>query len=805
MSAADEREPELPPTPSPPGPNGAAAPGRRASSRSRTAALIVLVWLLGAGILASRVSDQGGLGIDGEHQGLLPARHRDPTGEPWLLLRASDSDADAEEATPDREPGEAARSNLLAGALAIAQAMPDDRVALAPPANAVTAWLDAHGLYLLPIERHEELAERLDEAKIAAAIQGLMARLSSPLFGVSGEEARRDPLGLAPVLERASGRLGHVQTTDANAPVVTGSGDLLAADGRALVVQLRSTRPLDALLEDARKAVVDLPVTVSIVGPEAHRAALRDQISSRWGRLLSTLAAALTLVLALALRRIRPVLCLVAVLASGLLLLEAVAGALTPLSLPFAALLPAFACGGALRLQRISGRGWAGGALIASALAPLWFSPYPEWEAWSLHWLIAATGLIVAARIVMPALLRLVRGDVAWRSPGFMLAPMPALGLVLLAGLTGGGAWASGHLRYAGADTLPASDPEYTAARRQLREQFFDPTQLVEARTPGATPAQALERAAIEAGALAKLVGPEAVRLDSPGSYVIPTPELEARMKSLSSFELPRRMQNLHDALEAQGLRADAFTEFLHGAADIEAVPTAQAALDDALGSWMQRYLLEQPDAPPEERWLVRSVVQLEPKSAAPDVTLADGSHLELVGPTIAARHDKALFRDRVGIYVAIGLWVGAFLVWLGTGSLAVAISAAVAGLSTQSAVLLLLAALRQSVGPHLLPALLLVGVAGIVAAGRACRAIDLGRPLVAGGMLTAGICQIAAGVTLLTSPEPLWRQMGLVVASGCALAVGLGLFAAPGMCVLLRRIMGARSTEGQAEEGDEE
>jgi hypothetical protein len=804
VSAADEREPEPTRTQAPPRPPAAARGG---TPKRSIGLVVVLVWLLGTLALGARVVEAGGLSVDGEHQGLLPERHRDPTGEPWLLLRSDETEGPADTADGlGQEPGEAARSNLLAAALAIAQAMPEDRVALAPPANAVTAWLDAHGLYLLPIERHRELAERLDEKTISAAIQGLTARLSSPLFGVSGEEARRDPLGLAPILARESGRLGHVQSDDASAPSVTGSGDLLSADGHALVIQLRSERPLETLLEEARLAVTDLPITVTILGPEAHREVLRAQVDADWPRLLSTLAAALTLVLALALRRIRPVLCLIACLVSGVLLLETITGALTPLSLPFAALLPAFACGGALRLQQISGRGWAGGALVATALVPLWFSPYPEWESWSVHWLVGAAALIVTVRVVMPVLLRLVRGDVQWRSPGFMLAPMPALGLLLLAGATGAGAWASPGLRYAGADTLRASDEEYAEARRVLREQFFDPAQLVEAHTTGSTPAQALERAAVEAEALAKLVGPEAERLDSPGSYVIPTPELEQRMQSLSSFELPKRMQRLHDVLEAQGLRAEAFTEFLHGAADIEAVPTAQAALDDALGTWMERYVIEDPEADESARWRVRSVLQLEPKTTAPDPTAADGAPIELRGPTIAARHDATLFRDRVGIYVAIGLWVGAFLVWLGTGSLAVAISAAVAGLATQSGVLFLLSLLRQPVGPQLLPALLLIGVAGIVAAGRACRAIDLGRPLVAGGMLTAGICQIAAGIALLVSGEPLWRQMGLVVASGCALAVGLGLFAAPGMCLLLRRVGGVRSDSERGDpEGDDE
>ena len=761
-------------------------------ARALAPLVVVLVWAAVAVGLGLRSAESGGLSIDGELEGLVPEAHRSPVGEPWLMLRA---DQDGETAAPlGSEPAEAARSNLLAAALAIAQAMPDERVSLAPPANAVTAWLDAHGLYLLPADRHAELADRLEDEKVSAAIQGLVARLSSPLFGASGEQARRDPLGLKPVLTRESGQLGHVRVEDAGAASVTGSGDLLSADGKTLVIQLVTERRTEQVLADARAAIADLPVSATMVGPAVHREVVAQRTTAEWPRMLTTLGAALTFVLALALRRIRPVLCLLACLASGVLLIELVTGAFDPLSLPLLVLIPGFSCGAALRLQRISTRGWASGVLIATALIPLWLSPYPEWERWSVQWLAAAGLMILLLRIVMPALLSVIRASVEWRKAGFILAPMPALGLLLLAGLTTLGAWAGNSLRYAGADALEISDAEYDAASERLRQDFFDPRQTVEARTPGPSPAAALERTAIEAEALGGLVGPQAVRLDSPGSYVIPAPELEARMQSLSSFELPKRMQKLHDTLEAQGLRADAFTEFLHGAADIESIPTAQAALDDALGTWMSRYVVEQPDAGEDERWVVRSVLQLRPKTTPPVATTAQGDEIPLLGPAIAARHDSTLFRNRVGVYVACGLWLGAFIIWLGAGSLAIAISSAVAGLATQSAVLGLLALLRQPMGPHLLPVLLLVGVAGMIAAGRACQAVDLRRPLVAGGLLTTGICQIAAGITLLASTEALWRQMGLVIAVGSATAIGLGLFAAPGMCQLLRRATGGRS-----------
>jgi uncharacterized membrane protein YedE/YeeE len=84
--------------------------------------------------------------------------------------------------------------------------------------------------------------------------------------------------------------------------------------------------------------------------------------------------------------------------------------------------------------------------------------------------------------------------------------------------------------------------------------------------------------------------------------------------------------------------------------------------------------------------------------------------------------------------------------------------------------------------GPAMLPALLLVGAAAMIAGGRACGSVIRDERFHATGVLLSAMCQVVAGVALVASGEPLWNQVGLAVAMGAVLAAGAGLFVAPGM-----------------------
>jgi hypothetical protein len=745
----------------------------------------------------------------GAREGLIPIEHRAARGQPLVLLRVNAEALATTATTPDpasAPPEQLDASTVLAEAtFAIEEALGEERIPLAPPKAEINRWLDAHALYLLPIETHERLAERLSDASMLAEVQGLQARLSSPLFSVSGEQPRRDPLGIRELTKGEAGRLGHVaEIPGSDDPQASPSGDLLAASGDRALVALRSNRSPAELLLALRTAVQQLPVEVALIDPGVIEAATAEQLQGSQNSLghgaIVTIAgfAALVLLLSLVMRRLIPVLALGLCLASvwvismfALVELELIDGGVELGSAALLLVLLGFGCDAALRLQRIGVGGWASLLITAGALLPLLLTPYPLWQRWALIWPAAFLLTAGVMRVVLPSLLELSRGDFEWRRPGFRLAPMPVLAVGICVALTAAGAWANQQLRYRPGTRLPTAVAEATALERELIEHFFDPTMIVEIRSAAEhdpstfeTPeAAALDAAARDVATLAQLVPVEARRIDSPGSFVLPHEELEARKRALQQLKLGERMEALELLLVDRGLRAEAFGEFVRGAADIEDIPSAQAALDGPLGPWIAGYVHDGE---------LRSRVELRGREGLPVVPLTSERMAELPrlrGPAIAAMIDQRELDDRVGLAMLAGLWLSAFLVWLGTASLGVALSVALVAIASECGVLFGLSLLDQSAGPHLLPILMVVGAAAAVAGGRACRAVSLGQPIVARGQLLSGACQVVIGVVLLGSAQPLWRELGLALAIGSALACGLGLFATPGLAMLFEKL----------------
>jgi hypothetical protein len=669
---------------------------------------IATLWLALTLVLLARVLGDPGVEISGDPDVLVPLEHRAPEGEPLLLLTVE------AEALPEDQGG----ADLLLGAAAVvAETLGERRVPLGPPVAELTAWIDAHSLYLLPVGAHEALAERLSDAAMAQAIDALKARLGSPLYGVSGEDPRRDPLRLQELSREHAGRLAHLGNADDMPAELTAAGDLLALDGHALLVQIHSDAAPEALLGEIR-GVLPEGVAAALVGPGPRREQHRRSIEERWGSLCTLGLAGLVVVLSLALRAVRPVLAIVLALGSALVGMLALGPALDPHGLPILVLLLGFGCEAALHLTRISPRGWPSAAVLGGALLPLWLSPYPAWQGWAVGWLCGVAAVVLLLRLVVPALLVLMRLSTPPARLGFRLHPIRPLAVVLAMAAMGGGAWALPRLPVLELDRTPrslgADDPE-----SRVREDMFDPRLVVRARSHGDTAEQALERASEHARRLAELVPGDATRIDSPGRLVLPPGELEARRRSLVALQLPARMAALRELLGTRGLRPDAFGEFLRGAAATNDMPTATAALEGPLGPWIDGYLVED-DA---GGVAIETRVHVRPDASAPlpHMTDAEGGAIELYGPAVAARRDRQGLHDWLGIYIASQLWLGALAVWLGTRSLPIALACCVAAFAAQTAVMAVMVPVGVGLGPAVLPALLLVGAAAMIAGGRAC------------------------------------------------------------------------------------
>jgi hypothetical protein len=765
--------------------------GRLARARPKT---IVALWLLLAAVLGARVWGGAGIRVSGAIHGLVPPGDRPNDDEPMVLLRLRASE---DTAAPDSD-------QLLDAADAVAEQLGEQRVPIAPPRAELTGWLDAHALYLLSPVAQQQLEARLTDEAMTDAIEGLRARLSSPLYGLMDEDPRRDPLALRELGAGAAEAYGEIGRKTGRGAGATASGDLLSADGASVLMQLSTSRGPDELQAEIASALGDRHVDAYVVGPAATGVRVAAHLRETGPRLLSLVAAGLAVVLALALRAIRPVVSILLALATGVLGLLWLAPDLDAYGASLVILLCGFGCEGALHLQRISARGWPGAAVMGTALLPLALSPYPVWQRWGLWWLGGIALVSLALRLAMPALSQIVGGPTSLAAPGFRLRPSRLVAVVLSVGALATGAWAAQRASFRGFDRLTADLGTIDSAGRTVRDEFFDPSRVVEARSRGASPAEALERAAADARRLQPLVPASAVRIDSPGLLVLVESEIAERRVELQRLQLRERMDSLSTILESRGFRPDAFGEFLRSSADLELAPTAGRAVDGPLGHWVRRYLESDGGA-----FAIRNRIHLGPDAnAAPPAPVDEsGAAIELRGPAIAARRDRVGFADQLGVFVAAQLWLGALFVWLGTRSLPVALAAAITALSAQTAVLGVMIPLRIPLGPHLVPALLLTGASALVAGARACQAVALRRPIYATGLLVTGLCQVAAGLALVGAGIPLWGQIGLCVAIGASIASGAGLFVAPGLARLFSlRIETPEEAEREAQDaGDDD
>ncbi|MBL4688062.1 MAG: hypothetical protein JKY37_25965, partial [Nannocystaceae bacterium] len=419
------------------------APKTSKASPGSASVPIAAAWVVLCMVIAVALWRGGGPEISGDLDGLIPHAHRARPGEPLVLLEIAEVGL-----PPDRSPEEA----LLTAAQRIGDRMASHRVPLAPPATELTTWLDAYALYLLPVSAHETLAGALSERSMLDHVDSLKARLSSPMFGVSGEQPRRDPLGLTQLTDKAANQLGQLSDPGAMGARPTATGDLLADNGQSLLIGLQTERALPALRREVGDAINDLPVRATLVGAAAERERAVQTINSRGPRLFALALAAITGVLAIALRNVRAVLAIVACIVSAIAGFVWLSPPLGILALPLVVLLAGFGCEGAVQLQRVSERGWPAAAVLATALAPLWLSPYPQWRAWSWRWAVGVVVVAVVLRVALPAITSLIGGATSRPQSGFRPRPMRVLAVALAMAALAGGAWSVGRLGFLGFD-----------------------------------------------------------------------------------------------------------------------------------------------------------------------------------------------------------------------------------------------------------------------------------------------------------------------------------------------------------------
>lgn len=750
-----------------------AKPTKRSLRRlsRRYAWLIVLAWFAACGVFALR----GGLAvqIDGDLEGLLPAEHRASPDAGYLLLRHG---------------GDLSRDELLSVADQLHEVLGDAWVPIVAPSAERSGWLDAHALYLLPLTTHEALEQRLSDDSIRAAVDSLRASMSSPFFGLTMAESRRDPLRLRALTADVEARASWDAPDLASRAAPTPGGDLLAHDGRSLLLATRSHRSGEELVALAEQSAAEA-VHIAAVGPRARARAARRGAHEAVPGAAWTMLGVITLVLAATLRNVRETVAGLLCLASGALA-SATFVQLDPVSTPLFLLAIGVAAGAAFPLARLPAGGWAGLLILATALVPLAVLEYELWRTWAHLWVAVTLTIRGILRIVLPAMLQVLRVPRRDPSAGLQLRASPAVALMMSLGLLAGGWWALGELRIRGSDRLLLAP--VTEATTHMLDTYFDPGLVAQARTEGDDLEQALTRAADDARLLTSLVPTEARVVDTPGALVLPAEELQRRRVGLATLDLDERLTKLRERLSTSGFRPAAFGEFLRSAADPERVPTPGAALEGPLARWIRGYAIEQ-----EGGVALQARIHLapDPDVLPPALQTPDGRTLVVRGPAIGGRAQASMLLDRLGLAAGAQLWLAAFVVWLATRRFSTALASALTGACVHAGVLLAMRTLDVPLSPALLPVFLIAGAAASVTAARACHCVATRTPVFATAVLAAGVAQASAGLALSASPVPLWADFGIAATAGALLASGFGLFVGPGLAALLHRSAPQEST----------
>lgn len=620
----------------------------------------------------------------------------------------------------------------------------------APPPAEARLWRDAHLLWW--VADGPALAARFEPAALRAAVSGVRARLTSPLFDVGGEDVRRDPLGLAD--------LGGMHTPPWLA--ITASGDRMSADGNTLLIHLQTAMPpeaaaasvsaqLSAQFSSDSPEVADIEVRAFVLGSESPEL-------SQPVRGLSTNLALLAFVLALGLRRLRTSLAALAVLTTGAVLVPFLDGSLILALLGAAA---ALAVGSQPRTPPASPppeppiRRTLPWLLLASALVPLVLLPYPAWRETALTWPLAVLVLALGVSLVLPALTRVLRAPPADLPARDSPRPLPStVALAACAVLLAAGTWSIGHVP---TDSVVAPTPPALLG-------LLDTARLAELHSRGDSPSSALAAAARDARDVAAAV--PGAWPQGPAAFVLDDDTLATRSATLATLDLPGRIDLLRANLAEQGLRPDAFAEFFR-AVDLGHQPSPTAALAGPLGPWLTAHL--------HNEGAFNVVVT---RVHLPD-TLPDTLPSQLRGPVVFAHEVQREFLGHLGLALVASAWLSAFLTWLSTRRLGSALTAAVVGASAQVGALAIAAAIHGEISPAVLPAALLVGAT----TASACNFNSpLGRPRSS----LASACAAIPGIVLLL--DPAWHATGLVLALGAALGGLLASHAAPALSALLTR-----------------
>lgn len=696
----------------------------------------------------------------------------------WVELRIADG-----------EPADEQR--LADAAEQVGELLGPRRVAIAPPLHALASWLDARGWWLVDPTRHEELAARFEPEAVDTAVGDLRAELSSPFAMLDVEARRRDPLDVRGAWLPLGGRIGDdVPNVGVRA---SDRGDWLAADGRGVLIAVRSSDQASAWLPAIEKEALRLGLIVSHTDVASRDGQAAMELSTTLGRFTLFALTGLALTLALGVRSASLTGLVLLAVSAGLVVHIAFAGPWSPSTTPIAvALLAAMASLAAGIDATVEEQRWSVLAMSVPWLAAL-AAPWPALRDAALPGLLATA---VANFPIRWACTRAAAPAASTRTREWGGARRLVLGSVLLLpGLVGLTHATLRGPRDGQTVTRSARDPFAT-----LAERYVDLERRAWIEDRGKDEAEALANASSTAQQLAALKEPTGI--DAVGIVVLADDVLPERRKALGVLNLRGRVERVASALEAAGLRAEAFGEFVDNLDQLTRPPSASEALASPLAPWLRHAMHTK-----AEETVVHTSLHVSPDLVLPEIVRADGKLAVWRGPAAAARRDAERLLENVVVILAGVAWAVAFAVWMVTRRFDVAMVSTAIGVSALGFGASAVVWQGSPLSPLLAPAAMIVVATVVTSTARVSLVLIEGQPRAASTLLLGTIAPAIVGAAAIVGlPEA--GDVGLFLLAGCGGGVFLLLLVPPIMLAAARSPIDASTVTmepvGERPEGPE-
>lgn len=620
------------------------------------ATLVVVLWSRGITQL-----------VTGRAEGFVPVSHRLPNDQMFVLLSIENKDVQLPQATLERIGDQ------------VVNAFADKHLPMAPTAGDLDAWIAAHLFYWLADRDYNALVKALDPSEMEVAIAKLKALAASPLFMFAHPSPQQDPLGLFGVLKEIS--------KDSSPYFVTEHGDLVAKDGRHMLLQLTATEEEEVTVR-IKEALRTESVTWMIVRGAYGQTTIYQWIVAQGWKIFVATVSLILLGFSLVLRDAKLVLRIVS---QAFVAVVVAAVVVVPIDIFSLAMLSIFFAGACLiamlhvaRVISISRLA----AVFSVPMACLWLFDYPLLRVWGWGWMAGVGGLWLLLwgsgnRISLTDELPAIVRRNCLRRPQLALGCLFATIITILSVFV-----------FSPQGPLERSPLSNHGEVDMMSRFFFSPVNQAWFKICGETTEETLKNAIAATDLVTEKSNIQVPAVENPVAWIFSDDKTRRLRTKIDRLDLATKFNKLTKVLQSEGFNPRAFAEFLTLP---QSAPNVHTVLQGPLSQWIHANIYRD-----GMQFCFNHKVRLNEPLRGQDKHDLLVKSIDIKGPHVANGEAHTMLSWQVvTVLIGTALLVSGLLFLPDSGSMA--ISSTCCCLVANSAALLVLFALEFTAGPWML------------------------------------------------------------------------------------------------------